>query len=242
MAIKAILDSIDDLPDPLKAEYKQGDDGKFHLDVEDIDNHPSVGALKRAKDYEKAERQKAAKSAQELKEQLEALAEERENLLKGAIPKGDVDKLEASYKEKLSKREKELSDQIAGLNSNLKTLLVDNVAQSLAAKISDSPDLLLPHIRGRLQAELVDGKAVTRVLDAEGNPSALTVDELQKELVANPVFAPIIRASKATGGGAKGGNESGNNGQKSISRAEFDKLSPEDKRAFIVEQKGTVTD
>lgn len=233
MALKAILESLDGLPDAVKSEYKKGDDGKFHLDVEGIDDHPSVGALKRAKDYEKSERQKVAKQLGDLQAQLEALTEERDGLLKGAIPKGDVDKLEGSWKQKLAAREKELSDQINGLTSHLNTMLVDNVAQGLATKISKVPELMLPHIKGRLKAEFVDGKPTTRILDKDGNPSALTVADLEKELFTNPTFAPIIIGSKASGSGAEGGH----GGSGAPSKLDYSKASPKEIAAHLKQRK-----
>ena len=36
-------------------------------------------------------------------------------------------------------------------------------------------------LKSRLGVEEVDGKFVTRILDAEGKPTALTVDEFKKE-------------------------------------------------------------
>src|SRR5574343_351846 len=190
MALKAILESLDGLPDAIKSEYKKGEDS---------------GALKRAKDYEKSARQKVEKELADTKAQLEALTEERDNILKGAIPKGDVEKLEGSLKQKREKREKELTDQLNAMNGSLQTMLVDNVAQGLASKLSTSPELILPHIKSRLKAELVDGKPTTRVLDKEGNISALGINELEAEMVSNPAFAPIIIGSKASGSGAGGG-------------------------------------
>jgi hypothetical protein len=50
---------------------------------------------------------------------------------------------------------------------------------------------------------------VTVVKDSEGKPSALTVDELKKEIMADAAFAPLIVGSKATGGGASGGKGGG---------------------------------
>lgn len=235
MALKAILESLDGLPDAVKSEYKKGDDGKFHLDVEGIDDHPGVGALKRAKDHEKSERQKVAKQLSDLQAQLDALTEERDGILKGAIPKGDVEKLEGSWKQKLEKREKELTDQLNALNGSLQTMLVDNVAQGLASKISKSPELILPHIKGRLKAELVEGKPTTRVLDREGNISALGINELEAELVANPTFAPIIIGSKASGGGAGGGQ----GGSGAPSKLDYAKASPKEIAAHLKAQKET---
>jgi hypothetical protein len=226
MALKAILESLDGLPDAIKSEYKKGEDGKYHLDVEGGED---TGALKRAKDYEKSTRQKVEKELADTKAQLEALTEERDGILKGAIPKGDVEKLEGSWKQKLEKREKELTDQLSALNGSLQTMLVDNVAQGLASKISKSPELMLPHIKARLKAELVDGKPTTRVLDKEGNISALGINELEAEMVSNPAFAPIIIGSKASGSGAGGGQ----GGSGAPSKLDFAKASPKEIAAHI---------
>lgn len=226
MALKAILESLDGLPDAIKSEYKKGEDGKYHLDVEGGED---TGALKRAKDYEKSARQKVEKELADTKAQLEALTEERDGILKGAIPKGDVEKLEGSWKQKLEKREKELTDQLNALNGSLQTMLVDNVAQGLASKISKSPELMLPHIKARLKAELVDGKPTTRVLDKEGNISALGINELEAEMVSNPAFAPIIIGSKASGSGAGGGQ----GGSGAPSKLDFAKASPKEIAAHI---------
>lgn len=233
MALQAILESIDGLPDQIKSEYKKGDDGKFHLDVEGFDDHPNAGALKRAKDYEKTARQKAEKQLKEMQDQLASLLEEREGFLKGAIPKGDVEKLENSYKEKAAKREKELSDQIENMQTHLNTILVDNVANGLAREISKSPDLIFPHIKGRLKAEYVDGRPTTRVLDKEGNPSAFEIEDLKKEMVANPIFAPIIIGSKASGSSADGGPS----GSSAPGKLDYSTASPKAIAAHLKAQK-----
>jgi hypothetical protein len=54
MALKAVLESIDDLDEVLKAEYTEKD-GKFYLDVADVDSHPKVVALKNAHERQKQE-------------------------------------------------------------------------------------------------------------------------------------------------------------------------------------------
>lgn len=205
MALKAVLDSLEGLAPEFAKEYKQGSDGRYYLDIDGIDEHPDIGALKRAKDYEKAERQKIAAKLKEVQASLEALTEERDNILKGALPKADVEKLEESWKQKLAKREQELTEQINNLNGHLQRILVDNVAQQIATEISKAPALLLPHIKQRLKVDFVDGKPVTKVLDEDGSISALSIEDLKKEMVANPIYAPIIIGSKASGGGAEGG-------------------------------------
>ena len=72
----------------------------------------------------------------------------------------------------------------------------------IANEISTVPDLMSGAISARLTTEIVDGKATTRVLDQDGKPSALTVEELKKEFVANEKFSSIIVGSNASGSGA----------------------------------------
>lgn len=237
MPINAVLENLDGVSDALKSEYTKGANGKFYLSITGIDDHPDVGALKRAKDHEKAERQKAAQKAKEqidaLQSKFDALESDRNEMLKGAIPKADVDKLETSYKEKLANIEAEKNAKIDALNGSIQTMMVGNVAQTMASEISTSPALILPHIASRLKVEFgEDGSPATRVLDKTGAPSALTVDDLKKEFAADPTFAPIIIGSKASGAGAGGQGQGGAQGKKfgemnEAERTEFYKRDPE---------------
>ena len=210
MALKRKItgDEFNKLGALLKTEYKENPDeaGSYLLEVEGDEDS---GALKRAKDHEKEQRKSAEKKVKDLTDQLTELTEERDGLLKGAIPKGDVEKLENSYKKKHADREAELGTQINGLTAQLQTILVDNVAQQMASELSTAPVLLLPHIRSRLKAEVVEGKFVTRVVDAEGKPSALTLADLKKDFACNKDYAAIITGSKASGGGAGGSGGGG---------------------------------
>jgi hypothetical protein len=61
MALKSVLESIDDLPDEIKAEYKAtkiGDKDAFVLDVEGVDAHPAVAKMKTALDNLKKDKKK----------------------------------------------------------------------------------------------------------------------------------------------------------------------------------------
>lgn len=212
MALKAVLQSLDGVPESLRNEYKERD-GKFYLDIEGIDDHDGVGALRRAKDYEKEEAKKAKERARELQAELDKLNDQLLDLRKNGVPKGDVEALEQSYKDRLTKREEELNARINALTSQITNVMVDGEAMRLANEIAAKPefvDLLLPHVRGRLKLESSeDGTHITRVLDKDGKPSSLTLDDLKKELQGNKAFAPILAGSKAHGGGSNGGGGGG---------------------------------
>lgn len=209
MAIKRIITKTEfaKLPDAFKAEYKADEASEnYTLDLSDYED---PGAAVRAKNHEKTAHAETKKRLLEVEGQLAQLTEEREGMLKGSVPKADVEKLETTYKSKLAKRESELTGEIASLRSNLDGLLVDSVAAQLAGEISTSPKLILPHVKARLKAEYVEGKGKTVILDGEGKPSELGLDDLKKEFLANQEFSAIIIGSKGSGSGAAGSGGGG---------------------------------
>lgn len=212
MALQAILDSVDELPDVLKAEYKKGDDGKFHLDVTGGED---TGALKRAKDHEKNLRVAAEQRVTDLQTQIETLTSERDTAISerdaAKADKGkDTQALEASWQAKVDAAEKKLSDTQAELTNEIERLLVTNTAMSMANEISTVPELFQDVIAKRLKVEKgADGQYFTRVLDAAGAPSASNLDDLKKELLANEKYAAIIISGKGSGGGAGGPGSGG---------------------------------
>lgn len=212
MALKAVLQTLDGVPEALRTEYKERD-GKFYLDIDGIDDHDGVGALRRAKDYEKDEARKAKERARDLQAEIDKLNDQLIEMRKNGMPKTDVEALEQSYKDKLAKKEGELTKRIDALTGQLSGLMVDGEAMKLANEIAAKPeyvDLLLPHIRGRIALESSeDGTHITRVLDKDGKPSSLNLADLKKELQGNKAFAPILAGSKANGGGSNGGGGGG---------------------------------
>ncbi|QBZ71724.1 hypothetical protein [Pseudomonas phage KP1] len=178
------------LSDVIKAEYVEDGDG-FRLDVE---GEEDTGALKRSKDREKQLRQEAERKLQEAQEQLDALGTD------DARKKGDIATLEKSWQKKLEDQRTEYETKVQKLTGHTTKSLVDNVATQLATELFKSPALGLPHIRSRLQADFEGDEPRTRILDKDGKPSAMTVAELKAEFLANKDFAPILVASKASGG------------------------------------------
>jgi len=184
--------TFDALPDEHKALYRESGDG-YQMAIEGL---PDVSGLEK-KVNELLTEKKTEKARREEAERLAAEAEE-ERLRQS----GDVAAIENSWKQKLANAEARYQEQINGLNGSLQTLLVDNVATSLAAELGgDAAPVLLPHIKSRLAVEMQEGKPVTRVLDAEGKPSALSVNELGDEFRNHKAFAGVIIGSKASGTG-----------------------------------------
>lgn len=201
MALKKKLtkEEYSKLSEHIKAEYIEDGDG-FRLD---IDGDEDTGALKRAKDREAQLRRDAEAKLREAQEELDRINGD------DARKKGDIATLEKSWQKKLEDQKAEYEGKLGKLTSHTKTQLVDNVAQQIASKISNAPALLLPHIKARLAADFEGDAPVTRILDKDGKPSAMTIEELSAEFVANKDFSAIITASKASGGAGKPSNSNG---------------------------------
>lgn len=156
---------------------------------------------------------KAAKAkAKEEAEAARVAAEE------AARKSGDVSALDKSWQEKYAKAEAEYGAKLTAVQQQLQTVLVDNVAQKAAMDIAvdaECAELLADKLRGSLGLAEVDGKMQTVVFDADGKRSALTVDELKKQLVAK--YPRLVKGNPAGGagglpqpaGGAGGSTNSG---------------------------------
>jgi len=212
MALQMTLDTLEGLPADVAKEYKKGEDGKFTLDITGAED---TGALKRAKEHEKNLRVAAETKVTELTAQIETLTGERDTAISerdaAKADKGkDTTALEASWQVKVDAANAKLESTQKELTAEVERLLVTNTATSLAHEISTVPELFQDVIAKRLKVEKgADGKYFTRVLDAAGNPSAATVDELRDELVANDKYAAIIVSGKGSGGGAGGSGSGG---------------------------------
>jgi hypothetical protein len=236
MALKALLDKIDDLPEDVKKEYKKGDDGKFHLDVDGIDDHPAVKGLKNAMTNAKAERGTAQQQLTQAQADLQKVRDQLDEIHRGAVPKGDVAQLEKSWQDKLVARETELTGKITKLTAAVDKNVRQATAAQLAADLFVNPALGLPHVLPRLKVEEDGDNYVVKILDANGAPSASSMDDFKKELLQNKDLAPILRGTRASGGGANGG---GSGGGAPSDDKDFDatKATPKDLAARITARK-----
>ena len=223
MALKVTVESLDGLDDSVKSLYKE-DNGKFRLD---LDGYEDTTGLKAQRDALLNEKKEAQRKTKEAEEAAKTLAEE------SARKNGDVAALEKSWQEKLAATESNYKNLNESLTKQIHGLTVGQTATKLAAElaISGSADVLLPHIQSRLTVEIKDGAPSVRVLDLQGKPTAMTVDELKQEFISNKAFAPLIAASKATGGGASGSG--GGGAAKTMKRDQFETMKPVQKMDFI---------
>lgn len=197
------------LDDAVKALY-EADGDNFKLAVDGLED---TGALKRAKDRVALEAKEAKERADRLEAELQEIRDREADADKeGLRKKGDLASLEKSWKDTADKRVAAEAAKVESLKKQMENLLVGNVAQSIASELFTVPEAMTDFVQKRLRAEFDGDVPTTRVLDSNGQPSAATIDDLRKELLANPKLSGILVASKASGGGAGNGGGSGAGG------------------------------
>lgn len=208
-------ENLDGLDESLQALYEERD-GMFFLKVQGAVAEDELQGIKANRDALLAEKKEQQRIAQEA--EAERLRIEREATEAQARKNGDLEAIEASWREKLTTTEQTLKAQLEEAQRKNYELTVGRQAQELAGKLAkpNAQRLLAKEIKERLTLD-EDGKL--RVLDAQGKPTALTVQELEAELRANPEYQDIIVINNASGGGATGGGQGGGAAK---TRADYD--------------------
>lgn len=173
-------------------------------------NPPAIDPAQFAALQEELERFKAKhKEAEKHLKEKERLAKEAAE--EAARKSGDVEALEKSWREKLEAETKDLREQLAAKDKENESLTVGMVIKDIEKDVFITSKV--DHgLKSRLVREVVDGETMVRVLDKEGKPSAMTVEQLKEEYRADPEFAPFVIGSKANGSGGVGGKGVSGNG------------------------------
>lgn len=220
--LKLKLTTLEGLPADIAKEYKKdGDSYVLDTDVK----YEDVTGLKSALDAEKRARKEATEKNTTYEEKISDLEKRA----------GSATDLEKSWQDKLTKKEQEFKQKLDAKDGQLREVLVDSEAIRIANEIAvpGGAELLLPHLTKRLTMEEVDGKMLVRVLDSEGKMTALSVKEFQSEVIADKKFASILVASKASGGGANGGQRpAGGKTYKDMTEAERSELARTNRPEF----------
>jgi len=223
------LDTIDNLPEPLKPLAAQAD-GKFKLDLTKVMPFEDVTGLKTAL-VRVRENVSAYAKLGKPDELARKIADLEERAAKGGKGGEDaqakLDQLKAEYEGKLSDREYRLTALMRKqANSELRAELAK------AGVIPEGLDILATFASQRI-AFNDDGSP--KVLTADGKPMigsgpdhGATLADLAKELAKT---IPHLVADGGKGGGGKPPSNGGTP-QKTATRAEFDAMSQADRAAF----------
>ena len=206
MALKTVVENIEDVNEAHRDLYEADSDGWYVLQVEDVDNHPDVKNLRTAYDKEKDKRGKLSREADELRKLKNKLPEDFdankwEELKRKAEQSGDdqkVKQVQQEYEAKLA----ELSKERDTLKEQMHAKSIESeLSQALEAAGVTSPSLK----RGAtalLKSDVRlddDGKVV---MDTKMGPKS--VAEAVKQWAATDEGKDYVTPPK--GGGAKGTN------------------------------------
>ncbi|MCO1336071.1 hypothetical protein MO867_17205 [Microbulbifer sp. OS29] len=205
--LKKRISDLSEVEEQYRGLYEKSGDGyALKIEGDEEDRY-------RAK-HEEAERHRKAaeKKVSDLEASIGELQNSLDDLKNGKHREsGDIEALEKSWQEKYDRLNAEKDGVIEERDNWLKEQMVTSVASGVASEIAvqGSAKALMLNLESRLSMEVRDGKPTTVVLDANGKPSAMTVEELKAEFSNDPAFAPLIVGSKASGGGAAGGGGGG---------------------------------
>lgn len=249
MALKAILDSIDDAPDALREHYTE-QDGKFVLAVEAVGGFAleDVSGLKSALGKERTTREKLERDVVAFKDldpdkARKALTELEE--LKAIDPAKEADKIasakfEAAKTQLLEKHNADLTERegrIKTLSGAVDGLVREQRATAAIAEAKGAVDLLLPHVLRFTRTVEKDGKFSVEVIDAEGNGriadskgSPMTIKDLVAEMRGSETFGRAFDGDGQSGSGKTPDNPGGQ-----VAKGDFGG-SAEERRAAIAKR------
>ena len=158
----------------------------------------------------------------------------RKKAVEEARANGDFKSVEDDYKRRI----KELEDgQKKAAKETEERTKGDalNAAADDVAKMFTVPKAMKAFVSQRLSVDLVDGKAIVRVKDKDGNASGLSLEDLKKEYLTDKELKPSIAASKGSGGGSGLPTVSGGAGTGTGEPTKFDaaNAAPKDMVALL---------
>lgn len=260
MGLETEVESLDTIPEQLRDEYVETEDGTYRLKILEnyvpADKVEDVSGLKSALQKERESARKANKTLAQLKEQYGEIDPEEYAALKEAQQQaeedkakkaGEWDKLKSQMVEKHNQALQAKDKEIQGVLGVLERKLVDAEAVSALNELEGNATLLLPHVKNHVRMIKDDdtGEYVARVVDDAGNPRVngegkyLTVRELVSEMRDQDAFAAAFKSTMRSGGGTPpGGGEgesSGGKGGTPSKDLKRSKMSRKDKVAYIKE-------
>jgi hypothetical protein len=244
MALELIVDTIDTVPEAFRSEYTEKD-GKFHLAVTGLEKtYVPRDALTKANN-EAAQRRHALTAwetavAGKSVEDVQTLIADFDS---GKFNKGKTkEEFDAALVQHKTAAEQKAAALVAerdtAYTAARKAIVDGELKGALAtAKATKTGLAMLPKILGdRIELKFENGEPVRRIMAADGKSPMIgtgpdgfaTLDDLMKDVVKT--YPDLFEGSGAGGGGAPHKNGGGGGGV-TMTKAEFDALSPKDRAA-----------
>ncbi|PKR60076.1 hypothetical protein [Thalassospira lohafexi] len=153
-----------------------------------------------------SENQALRQSKQEiLDDRKKAVGEAERFRIEAESKTSDLEVTDKSWQEKYDRDLAALKDEyqpkFEAMKKQIHNLTVGETARDIAKKSFVNTRLAMPHILPRLTLEETDKGSKVRVLDASGNITNDSIDDLVRELTADPDLAEIVSAGNASGAG-----------------------------------------
>ena len=231
MALQLILENLDGIDDAQKQLYVERD-GKFHLDVDGVED---TTGLKSALEKERAARREFEKKYGALKNvdpdeyaKLKREAEEREQ--KKLEDKGEFEKLREKWAQKEEQMKTDYEKKLSEKDGLLKKLVLEDRMRQAALKAGIRPDRIDDVMSLTSARANMDDSGAIRILDENGDPTTETPFDFYAKTYksARPDY---FVGSNASGSGATPGGTGGGL-PKSMKRSS---MTDQEKTKFIGE-------
>jgi hypothetical protein len=221
--LKAVIEKLDEVAAPLRELYTLGEDGKYHLDAEGVED---VTGLKKALKSERERAHDLEKRVKDLPEDFDAeryaeLLKLQEDHKRGQLTKQQQAEFASLKKQLQDAHTKELGkrdERAKQLTAALEEQLITARATTAIATAKGSIPLLLPHVRRQGKVLEENGKFRSVVVDEDGHTvlngkgAEQTFEELVAKMKEQPDFAGAFEGSGASGSGALGSRGGGSAG------------------------------
>lgn len=202
-------EQYEQLPDFVKSEYVETDDGYKHGGV--VKLKESLNSLDSK--YKETET-RLTEFEQKQKEAIEAA---RLEAFEQAKKDGNIEEVEKRYQEQLADAEKragetqaQYEERLNKLTNNMKSEKINSVISDLAADVATDTgrEAFKLLARNLVDFDPEQGKMIFK--DLNGSATSLDLEGFKAELKKNPAFSPLIKADvTAQGGGMANGNSGG---------------------------------
>jgi hypothetical protein len=164
-------------------------------------------------EMEKKHRKNAENENSDFSMRLELLEQERQAKvdeaeaakLEASRKSGDLEAIEKSYKDQITKAQNSSKEQLEKLNGIIGSLTSKHAANEIANEVfGENAAAMMPNVERFIRHEIGDDGVKVRYLNDDGSPSALTKEDIVANLKTNTLYANFVIGSNASGGGADG--------------------------------------
>lgn len=240
MALRSFYADAAEIPEALRGEYVEAADGRFVLDVEDIDTHPKVSGVIRANKENAQKAKERLAKVEELSARVSEFPEDfdAEQWLafkagKQGDPKANDEHLQSQrqlYEQRIANLTKKHETDVSALNEQLaerdgyidRTTRLDVLRKSLrdAGVDPDFEDVVVDHLSPSIKVGRADDGS--RKAYVETDLGEVGVSEFVKSWAGSKGQRFLAKAS----GPAANGSQNTRVGGKTMTRADFNKLDP----------------